>query len=200
MKNKEMLLKMIEMQNELNCMVDADWIEKNREWYRAIWIECAEAMEHLGYKWWKKQNPDMDKVKMELVDIWHFILSWVIQDGGCDLVEAMNDPLKSATLISSIEAIARSSSAKYIEDTVFNFSSALVGAEMSIADLYAMYAGKYVLNAFRQDNGYKDGSYRKTWRDGREDNEHLIELLPSVLFGEDFQADVYAGLSVRYES
>ena len=23
--------------------------------------------------WWKKQNPDMDGLKMELVDIWHFI-------------------------------------------------------------------------------------------------------------------------------
>ena len=34
---------------------------------------------------------------------------------------------------------------------------------------------KNVLNFFRQDNGYKDGSYIKLW-DGKEDNQHLVEL------------------------
>jgi dimeric dUTPase (all-alpha-NTP-PPase superfamily) len=187
------------MQNELNCMVDVDWLEKNREWYRAIWIECAEAIDHHGWKWWKKQTPDMDQVKMELVDIWHFILSWVIQDGNVDIVEAMSDPMVTGILIENIETMAMYSTGRDIDGTVFAFSNALSCAEMTITDLYAMYAGKYTLNAFRQDNGYKDGTYRKTWSDGREDNEHLIEILPHVSLGEDFEADVYAGLKVRYE-
>lgn len=199
MTNKEMILKMLEMQDGLNCMVDADWVKKNREWYRAIWIECAEAMDAHGWKWWKKQNPDMDGLKMELVDIWHFILSWAIQHGDYDIIEGMSDPFKMGSLINNIEAMAKFSASKNLEDTVFCFSNALASAQMTIADLYVMYAGKYTLNGFRQDNGYKDGSYRKTWHDGREDNEHLIDILPHVSLGEDFVADVYHGLKVRYE-
>jgi len=32
-----------------------------------------------GHKWWKKQDCDMAQLRMELVDIWHFILSAAIQ-------------------------------------------------------------------------------------------------------------------------
>ena len=39
-----------------------------------------------------------------------------------------------------------------------------------------MHALKNVLNFFRQDNGYKEGSYRKEWN-GREDNEYLVEII-----------------------
>ena len=67
-------------------------------------------------------------------------------------------------------------------------------------DLYRTYVGKNVLNFFRQDHGYRDGSYVKTW-DGREDNEHLVEILV-VLDVDDieFQTLVYAGLEERYKS
>jgi hypothetical protein len=57
-----------------------------------------------------------------------------------------------------------------------------------------------VLNFFRQDNGYKEGSYRKMWG-GREDNEHLVEIM-TVLGSDaaDFQHQLYANLKSRYES
>jgi hypothetical protein len=47
---------------------------------------------------------------------------------------------------------------------------------MTTGNLYNQYIGKNVLNFFRQDNGYKEGTYIKIW-DGREDNEHLVEIL-----------------------
>src|SRR5690606_37979069 len=50
------------------------------EWYRAIWVECAELMDHYGWKWWKKQTPDRDQVVLELIDIWHFGLSDLLQE------------------------------------------------------------------------------------------------------------------------
>jgi len=61
-----------------------------------------------------------------------------------------------------------------------------------------MYVGKNVLNFFRQDHGYKDGSYIKVWQ-GREDNEHLAELL-SQLDSESasFKDQVYQELQTRY--
>ncbi len=42
----------------------------------------------------------------------------------------------------------------------------------SIASTWA----KNVLNIFRRDNGYKAGTYQKSWQ-GREDNEHLVSVI-----------------------
>jgi hypothetical protein len=55
-----------------------------------------------------------------------------------------------------------------------------------------------VLNFFRQDHGYQDGSYRKVWA-GREDNEHLMELLADIdTDADDAEAHLYAALQARY--
>jgi uncharacterized protein with FMN-binding domain len=43
-------------------------------------------------------------------------------------------------------------------------------------DVYRLYIGKNCLNQFRQDNGYKDGSYTKIW-DGKEDNVYMQEAI-----------------------
>lgn len=48
--------------------------------------------------------------------------------------------------------------------------------QYSIDDLYITYLAKNCLNKFRQDHGYKDGSYKKSWN-GIEDNEYLIQIL-----------------------
>ena len=71
---------MLEMQHAMNSKVHTDWIEQDFKWYRAIWVECAEMLDHYGWKWWKHQSPDIDQVQLELVDIFHFGLS-------CKLIE-----------------------------------------------------------------------------------------------------------------
>ena len=64
--------------------------------------------------------------------------------------------------------------------------------------LFTAYVGKNVLNFFRQDHGYKDGSYHKQW-DGREDNEHLSELLECLdRHDSAFPERLYAALEERY--
>ena len=70
---------------------------------------------------------------------------------------------------------------------------------MSFESLYRSYVGKNVLNFFRQDNGYKDGSYRKLWQ-GREDNEHLVELVATLdSDAADYADDLYQALEQRYQ-
>ena len=66
---------MLTLQDRMNTKVHPQWIEQRYEWFRAIWIECGELMEHYGYKWWKKQTPDIEQVRLEAIDIWHFGLS-----------------------------------------------------------------------------------------------------------------------------
>ena len=42
-----------------------------------------------------------------------------------------------------------------------------------------LYFGKNVLNAFRQNNGYKEGTYIKIWN-GEEDNVVMMRLLGEI--------------------
>ena len=82
---RQQLLTMLEMQNSMNTKVHPQWIEQDFAWYRAVWIECAELMDHYGYKWWKQQRPDDEQVKLEVIDIWHFGLSALFSaDKGMD--------------------------------------------------------------------------------------------------------------------
>ena len=70
--------------------------------------------------------------------------------------------------------------------------------DMSFDELYEIYIGKNVLNMFRQDNGYKDGTYNKIWN-GREDNEYLADIIKSLnTSSRTFQDDVYAALERSY--
>ena len=69
------------MQHSMNTRVHEDWVNQNFEWYRAIWMECGELIDHYGYKWWKKQVLDLPQVQLEVIDIWHFGLSALFSDG-----------------------------------------------------------------------------------------------------------------------
>ena len=70
--------------------------------------------------------------------------------------------------------------------------------DLSADALYRHYVGKNVLNFFRQDHGYQDGTYVKEWQ-GREDNEHLSELLESLdAATSNFPEALYEALASRY--
>jgi hypothetical protein len=72
--------------------------------------------------------------------------------------------------------------------------------ELDFDELYRHYVGKNVLNLFRQDNGYKEGTYHKLWQ-GREDNEHLMELMKQLDSQAANYADhLYAQLAERYRA
>ena len=178
---KSQLLIMLEMQDAMNSRVNPDWRQAGNAWYRAIWTECAEMLDHYGWKWWKHQEPDFDQVHLELVDIMHFAMSdYLLQDSDNARVAEriageLSDPGQETDIRAAIEATAQSTIAN--QSMHFSaFANIMALAEMDFDKLFRMYVGKNVLNFFRQDHGYKEGSYVKIW-DGREDNEHLAELL-----------------------
>jgi hypothetical protein len=49
---------------------------------------------------------------------------------------------------------------------------------LNLDTLYRLYVGKNILNKFRQEHGYKDGSYIKIWN-GEEDNVKMQKILQS---------------------
>jgi len=79
---------MARMQEAHNAQVHPEWRHQGYEYYRAVWVECAELLDHFGWKWWKHQQPDTDQVKLEVVDIWHFGLSDLMR---ADALDATHD-------------------------------------------------------------------------------------------------------------
>ena len=75
---------MAEMQDHHNRQVHPQWRQQGYAYYRAVWVECAELLDHFGWKWWKHQQPDLDQVKLEIVDIWHFGLSDLMRGSALD--------------------------------------------------------------------------------------------------------------------
>jgi len=213
--NAEQLKVMLDMQFQMNAKVDPKWLNSRYPWWRAIWIEAAEGVEHHGYKWWKKQTPNLPQIQMEIVDIWHFGLSLVIQtradfDAGVEDIHASftDDPeLYDSSLADIAKAMVsfwRGVSIpmldqEWVKDKVIvlaferiaidaltlgtisisAFVYLLKFAEMTSDDLFEAYMAKNVLNFFRQDNGYKEGTYTKIWN-GREDNEYLTDIMTEL--------------------
>ena len=211
--NRDAVLNMLQMQHRMNTRVHEHWIAQNFEWYRAAWIECGELMDHVGYKWWKKQTPDMEQVRLEVVDIWHFGLSALFDPETdleqlaeqivADFTSAEMTATESESAVARIHEATEALAQHALASKAFSvplFAGLMQACELSAEGLYRHYVGKNVLNFFRQDHGYQEGTYVKEWQ-GREDNEHLSELLESLDDGAaDFPDQVYQALASRYQN
>ena len=204
----EMLRTMADMQRTHNEQVHPQWETRGYAYYRAIWVECAEMLDHFGWKWWKQQAVDLPQVKLELVDIWHFALSELMRAGTLrdEMAHELStlrseqtpDPEAFRCAIESLAADTLATQSFSLPP----FLRAMQTLPMDYEELFAMYIGKNVLNGFRQDHGYKTGEYRKLWA-GREDNEHLVELLAELsnvnTDARDFPTHLYRALDARYQ-
>lgn len=193
---------MAELQARHNAHVAADWRERGFPYYRAVWVECAELLDHYGWKWWKRQQPDLEQVWLEVVDIWHFGLSMLLLEDRLEEAVTAFAQAPSAEAVefrAAVEALAASALTEQ-RFSLGAFTAVMAALDMSPADLARAYVGKNLLNDFRQAHGYQDGSYRKQWG-GREDNVHLVELLATLdPAATDFQQRLWQALSERYQA
>lgn len=208
---------MLELQAAMNARVDPDWLAARQPYLRAVVIEAAEAIEHHGWKWWKRQERDLRQLRLELVDIWHFLLSEVLLrsadqgrpapellmdlldgDGARDAVTldgARREPAR-LDLLERLELLIAVSAARRLELGLF--AAVMEGCGMGWGELYRQYVAKNVLNMFRQDKGYRTGRYRKIWN-GREDNERLADIAGTLdQTGPGFRRELYAALEAAY--
>ena len=208
------LVAMLQLQDSFNKKVHAAWIDQDFRWDFAIMCEAAELMEHAGYKWWKKQEPDMNQMIMEMVDIWHFGMSFDLANGPIDgdtslitscylnsIESAQDHPIHPEFNldifkdgIALLTNFATQEKAIFADDVFFKMWY-LLG--LNLDDLYKKYIGKNALNEFRQLNGYKDGSYIKIWH-GKEDNEQLTKILDSVVLDENLYTNTLTALAAIY--
>jgi len=104
--------------------------------------------------------------------------------------------LEGCDLVSKLELLIATAISQRIEIDLF--SMIMDDCELSWGELYSQYVGKNVLNIFRQDYGYKKGTYIKIW-DGREDNEHLVDIIDSLdPKNTNFKEAVYNSLQKAY--
>jgi hypothetical protein len=199
MLKRERIAEHLQLQSKLNENIHPEWWAQKYNWTRAIMIEGAELLDHLGWKWWKHQEPNIGQVHLELVDIWHFILSHELAACQNDQVEALgnlshalkepqylapmgyyNADVRGMSARELVHVLVGNAAANHVNVTAF--ALLLYQTELSWEKLDLLYRTKNVLNVFRQKHGYKDGTYIKTWY-GEEDNEvlyRLIEMRPEA--------------------
>ncbi len=197
----------MDRQNEVNTnTMGEEWHQMGLDWNLAIVQESAELIDSFPWKWWKKGKSDFDNARIEITDIWHFVMAKMIEE-GVEPTDIMDEQLSIAA-----------SAAEASHDEIINFTKELIRstlngdsissiaytlmiisgkAGMDYETLTKMYFGKAVLNDFRQANGYKNGSYIKEWN-GYEDNEVMTRLISSVKYSESFYDDLYALLTEEY--
>lgn len=188
---------MFELQQQLNDATNGTiWTEgatregRQISWLRCIYMEAAEAIDSFNWKHWKDidAKPDLDNAKVELVDIWHFLMSEAIHYGDAGFAEIYNDmqperetnPEKLVEILEKIVAISASANVDKSQNSLYQlfalFFQAIAHMEMDVPELYKRYLVKNQLNTFRQDHGYKDGSYVKMWGDV-EDNVIAFKIM-----------------------
>ena len=210
---------MLALQAAMNTKVDPNWVSARYPYMRAVVIEAAEAIEHHGWKWWKKQDKDLAQLQMELIDIWHFLLSEILlneqgsetaaqpkltaQLSAIDLsgiieFDGKQYELSSLDLLNQLELLIALSAARKIELSVF--AAIMENCELDWTELYCQYVGKNVLNFFRQDHGYQEGTYQKMWN-GREDNEYLVDVMSELDPNDlEYKDKLYGALRAHYPS
>jgi dimeric dUTPase (all-alpha-NTP-PPase superfamily) len=178
------------MQIKNNDKTCENWAERNLDWETAIIVEAVEAIDSLDWKWWKKQETDILNLKIEMVDIMHFLVSdMIVRDYDINKLDKTLDALFKMGISAQCDKEIEEALIGFIEDTIsvkneeesikkladsFAYTSSLIFKNKD--ELYEMYVAKNWLNTFRQENGYKDGTYKKII-DGVEDNKLLFKLV-----------------------
>lgn len=201
------ILQMLQLQQQLNDATNGEGWEKGVtkngkliDWKRCSYLECAELIESYPWKHWKNiaAQPDYANIKIEAVDIWHFIMSQGLEDykmqnlGSIETLAANINKLSNfQTFHEDITPTTRNyyeqiEVVEVLMKTLFcgesterlmeAFIDVAVQSGLNLDALYKLYIGKNILNKFRQDHGYKEGSYIKIWN-GEEDNVTMQGIL-----------------------
>jgi len=201
------ILQMLKLQQELNDATNGTGWEngltkngKKIDWRRCTYLECAELIESYPWKHWKNidAKADYDNIKIEAVDIWHFIMSQGLEDykiknlGNIeelatnistlsnfqefklDIVECKKDYYEQIEVVEVL--MKRLFCESSTQELMQSFIDVAMQSGLNLDTLYELYVGKNILNKFRQDHGYKDGSYIKIW-DEKEDNVVMQNIL-----------------------
>ncbi|MGL6344974.1 MAG: dUTP diphosphatase [Waterburya sp.] len=183
----EYFKEIFKLQDSLNTSVSfpKDWKLSKNKYLRAFWVEAGELLDSMGYKWWKSQKTDTANIRLEIIDMFHFLVSDLIIKGytaedftAFFEIEELK-PTKGLDPFALVEETVVFAIRNETRNLIKHFIRLCSYFELDACQIYKLYIGKNILNQFRQEQGYKQGSYQKTWN-GREDNYVLMEILDSI--------------------
>lgn len=195
----------------------------------ALMVEAGEFLTEYGYKWWKKTYSSIERAKLELVDMLHFMLSIAVYEearfrklsSGLDdayheeiggaISDRIEDRLASnyeEGRVSKHVANINLQAANFQLGNIVNVSSMFESffycckaVGFSFTEMYEAYVGKNALNIFRYTNGFFDGTYNKQWNiDGvLTDDSEVVQNVIDEMKGKVNIDDVYNRLDDLYE-
>jgi len=216
---QDLIKAMLHLQHKLNDRtLGPEWPTSSvTDWHLAISQECAEGIDAIGWKWWAKQDTDLEAARIEVIDILHFLLSSELQENiglhpdtlADRLVHSYDDrhqPLYldeqrfEAAGGSTIQLFQLVSGLACLGRT--NFGLIVLLAEklgLNMLEVSILYRQKATLNLFRQNHGYKEGAYIKQWGPSLEDNTFLHILSQGINWNLPSAQDLFYGrLNVKY--
>lgn len=102
------LTTMLRFQHETNSHVEgSDYWIKPLDWNNAILVEVGELIDSTNYKWWKAPvDVDVDNIKTEIVDIWHFIMSKYITNYLRNIIRDAESEPNYTLVFTSLAAVS----------------------------------------------------------------------------------------------
>ena len=204
---KERLIEHFYIQDSLNkFLVGENWREEIPSYkiLSAILSEIGELVDSTGFKWWTKQDVDENNIKIEIVDIWHFLLTWFLKhnkdekwiiEGIVDnMIETHEDTLiynaylgvnKYEVLIDDLISFIywlKKEDKNYMFEAFNSFSTIIADMDIFLDEFDEIYRKKVEINKERKKRGYDKDSSKK-YIEGKEDNELLAKQLK--LFEEE---------------
>lgn len=153
--------------------------------YLALLGEFGEFIDSLGFADWKEDIRDEENMLVEAMDICifamncnHYLRKPFIRQDAPTWASYSDFQL-------SVEIVDLISKEKFLEIVALIF--------FVYPEVKKKIIGKQALNLFRQDNGYKEGTYTKIWN-GVEDNVYMLKASQK---DDSFEA-IYEALSYEY--
>jgi len=179
----EDLKDLLEKQYELNEKYNGkNWERVGEYKFKvAILTEYAELMESSpeNWKWWRKNlENDVQNQYIELVDILHFAMSYMMLTQSIDSLVEWNIDLEKDYDLFTVENVDNTVPlVEFLQDPdLENFylmlNSICVSLGLDFSKQVEIYKQKNKLNHTRVDGGYMKGEYDKT-ASGEEDNRQI---------------------------
>jgi dimeric dUTPase (all-alpha-NTP-PPase superfamily) len=172
----------VKIQKQFNDQVAIGWeADKDQlkfDYWMATLDEVTEVLNSRHWKWWKNpsqmNNVDWDNVIVELVDIFHFMLSMGIQHKSHDMIftslvaveaDTNRPPIKDETFFKDFwEHMIMATYLKSLPLLIVKWVEFWYRAGGNANDLFKEYRLKAALNKVRQEFGYgAKNTYFKMW-------------------------------------
>lgn len=173
-------LETVDIQKAFNNKVAPGWLQDKEkyDYWMAILDETVEVLGSKHWKWWKKDKElgeiDWDNVQVEIIDLFHFILSVAIQQGTQHILftQLVNLEMNKETQVIRDDAFFKSFWDEFmiaVQNKLLPLAAVRIieywyrtGGDA--AQLFMEYRVKSALNNIRQEFGYGT-TYQKIWLD-----------------------------------